>query len=66
MGLWMEMEIGITGGEEDEVDNTDVDEDKLYTSPEQVWKTKPLVPFLKCFLLPLRSAMFMECTIPET
>ena len=31
------MEIGITGGEEDGVDNSDVDQDKLYTSPEQVW-----------------------------
>ena len=30
------MEIGITGGEEDGVCNENVDNDKLYTSPEQV------------------------------
>ena len=33
---WLEMEIGITGGEEDGVCNENVDNDKLYTSPEQV------------------------------
>lgn len=37
MGIWMEMEIGITGGEEDGVNNEDVDPEKLYTSPEQVY-----------------------------
>eukprot|EP00956_Cyclotella_meneghiniana_P014175 scaffold21134_cov85-Cyclotella_meneghiniana.AAC.1 len=37
MNIWLEMEIGITGGEEDGVNNEDVDQDKLYTSPEQVW-----------------------------
>ena len=30
------MELGITGGEEDGVDNSDVDESKLYTQPEEV------------------------------
>jgi hypothetical protein len=30
------MEIGITGGEEDGVDNTGVKADALYTKPEQV------------------------------
>ena len=37
MKLWLEMEIGITGGEEDGVDNSDVKAEKLYTQPEQVW-----------------------------
>jgi len=37
MKIWLEMEIGITGGEEDGVNNEDVDPEKLYTSPEQVW-----------------------------
>lgn len=37
MNIWLETEIGITGGEEDGVNNEDVDQDKLYTSPEQVW-----------------------------
>ena len=37
MKIWLEMEIGITGGEEDGVDNENVDPEKLYTSPEQVY-----------------------------
>lgn len=37
LGLWLEMEIGITGGEEDGVDNTGVDNSKLYTQPEDIW-----------------------------
>ena len=36
MGMTLEIELGITGGEEDGVDNTDVDESKLYTQPEEV------------------------------
>jgi len=35
--LWLEMEIGITGGEEDGVDNTGVDNASLYTQPEDIW-----------------------------
>jgi len=35
--LWLEMEIGITGGEEDGVDNTSVDNNSLYTQPEDIW-----------------------------
>ena len=31
------MEIGITGGEEDGVDNTNADNASLYTQPEDVW-----------------------------
>jgi len=37
MKIWLEMEIGITGGEEDGVNNEDVDPEKLYTTPEQVY-----------------------------
>ncbi|KAL1946409.1 hypothetical protein VTO73DRAFT_15536 [Trametes versicolor] len=37
LGLWLEMEIGITGGEEDGVDNTDVDNSRLYTQPEDIF-----------------------------
>ncbi len=36
MGMTLEIELGITGGEEDGVDNTDVDNDKLYTQPSEV------------------------------
>jgi fructose-bisphosphate aldolase class II len=41
MGITLEMELGVTGGEEDGVDNTGVENSKLYTQPEevyQVWK----------------------------
>merc|ERR1719293_167973 len=37
VNLFLEMEIGITGGEEDGVDNTAVKAEALYTKPEQVW-----------------------------
>ena len=36
MGMTLEIELGITGGEEDGIDNSDVDESKLYTQPEEV------------------------------
>lgn len=34
--MGIEIELGITGGEEDGVDNTDVDSSRLYTQPEEV------------------------------
>lgn len=36
IGMTLEIELGITGGEEDGVDNTDVDASRLYTKPEEV------------------------------
>jgi len=36
MDMTLEIELGVTGGEEDGVDNTDVDQSKLYTQPEEV------------------------------
>jgi fructose-bisphosphate aldolase class II len=36
MGITLEIELGVTGGEEDGVDNTGVDSSKLYTQPEDV------------------------------
>ncbi len=36
LGMTLEIELGITGGEEDGVDNTDVDNSELYTQPEEV------------------------------
>jgi fructose-bisphosphate aldolase class II len=36
LGITLEMELGVTGGEEDGVDNTGVDSTKLYTQPEEV------------------------------
>lgn len=49
MKQWLEMEIGITGGEEDGVNNEDVDNNSLYTQPEDIWniyKTlEPVSPY---------------------
>jgi fructose-bisphosphate aldolase class II len=36
IGMTLEIELGVTGGEEDGVDNSDVDSAKLYTQPEDV------------------------------
>ncbi len=36
IGMTIEIELGITGGEEDGVDNSGVDSSKLYTQPEEV------------------------------
>jgi fructose-bisphosphate aldolase class II len=38
MKCLLEMEIGITGGEEDGVDNSEVDNASLYTQPEDIWE----------------------------
>jgi fructose-bisphosphate aldolase class II len=48
MGMTLEIELGITGGEEDGVDNSDVDSSKLYTQPEvafayENFKSKPSI-----------------------
>ena len=37
IGCWLEMEIGITGGEEDGVNNEHVHNSALYTQPEDIW-----------------------------
>ncbi len=36
MGMTLEIELGVTGGEEDGIDNSDVDSSKLYTQPSEV------------------------------
>jgi fructose-bisphosphate aldolase class II len=36
MGMTLEIELGVTGGEEDGVDNSDIDSSKLYTQPAEV------------------------------
>uniref|UniRef100_A0A7R9WRW8 fructose-bisphosphate aldolase n=1 Tax=Craspedostauros australis TaxID=1486917 RepID=A0A7R9WRW8_9STRA len=35
--ILLEFELGVTGGEEDGVDNTDIDSSRLYTQPEEVY-----------------------------
>lgn len=36
LGMTLEIELGVTGGEEDGVDNTGIDNSRLYTQPEEV------------------------------
>lgn len=36
LGMFLEIELGVTGGEEDGVDNSDIDSKHLYTQPEEV------------------------------
>lgn len=36
LDMYLEIELGVTGGEEDGVDNTNVESSKLYTQPEDV------------------------------
>ncbi len=36
IGMTLEIELGVTGGEEDGVDNEDIENTKLYTQPEDV------------------------------
>jgi fructose-bisphosphate aldolase class II len=36
LGMTLEIELGITGGEEDGIDHSDVDSSRLYTQPEEV------------------------------
>lgn len=36
LDMYLEIELGVTGGEEDGVDNTGIESSKLYTQPEEV------------------------------
>ena len=38
IGLLLEMELGITGGEEDGVDNSDRPVEDLYSKPEEIYQ----------------------------
>ena len=50
IGLLLEMELGITGGEEDGVDNTDVAQEDLYSKPEEIYEVyKGLEPISDMF-----------------
>jgi len=54
MKQWLEMEIGITGGEEDGVNNEDVDNNSLYTQPEDIYniykRLSPISPYFSMFI----------------
>ena len=50
--MTLEIELGITGGEEDGVDNSDVDTSKLYTQPEEVaYAYEELKKVSECFTI---------------
>ena len=52
IGMTLEIELGITGGEEDGVDNTDIDNAKLYTQPEEVAEAyEALMQISPCFTI---------------
>ena len=52
MNLILEMEIGITGGVEDGVDNSGVSKDKLYSTPEDTFAVyKALSPISEKFTI---------------
>ena len=61
IGLLLEMELGITGGEEDGVDNTDVPLEDLYSKPEEIYqvydeldKVSPMFTGMCCISLERR------------
>ena len=50
MGILLEMELGITGGEEDGVDNSDVPLEDLYSKPEEIYQVyEELTPISDMF-----------------
>ncbi len=52
LGISLEIELGVTGGEEDGVDNTDIDNAKLYTQPEEVaYAYERLIPISDRFTI---------------
>jgi len=52
LGCILEMEIGITGGVEDGVNNEGVDNEKLYSTPEDVWAVyETLSPISEMFTI---------------
>jgi fructose-bisphosphate aldolase class II len=52
MGMTLEIELGCTGGEEDGVDNTNIDNAKLYTQPEDVaYAYEQLNPISENFII---------------
>jgi ketose-bisphosphate aldolase len=67
MGMTLEIELGVTGGEEDGVDNSGVDSSKLYTQPEDVaWPTKRCPRSATASPSPRPSAMCMASTSRAT
>jgi fructose-bisphosphate aldolase class II len=51
LGMTLEIELGVTGGEEDGVDNSEIDNSKLYTQPEDVLKAYDVLQSVGSFTL---------------
>lgn len=51
MGMGIEIELGVTGGEEDGVGSDDVDNDKLYTQPEHCLRAYEMLSPIGSFTL---------------
>ena len=64
--MTLEMELGVTGGEEDGIDNTEVDNADLYTQPEEVaYAYEELIKFQINLQLQLHLEMYMVYTNQE-
>ena len=65
MEMTLEIELGVTGGEEDGVDNSDVDVSKLYTQPEEVaYAYEELLKVSDQFIVALSLIHISEPTRP--
>ena len=66
LDMTIEIELGVTGGEEDGVDNTDIDSARLYTQPEEVNQAYEVYP-RSATVLPSQPllGMFTEFTNRE-
>ena len=63
--MTIEIELGVTGGEEDGVDNTDIDTARLYTQPEEVNQAyETLMEISPRFTVAAAFEMFTECINP--
>jgi fructose-bisphosphate aldolase class II len=63
-GMTLEIELGITG-EEDGVDNSDVDSSKLYTQPEEAYAYEELSKISPRFTIAAAFETYTEYTNQE-
>ena len=64
LGMAIEIELGVTGGEEDGVDNSGIENDKLYTQPQHVaYAYTELARWEKCLPWRQHLVMCMACTV---
>ena len=58
MDMLLEMELGITGGEEDGVDNENANPEDLYTKPEEVWMVQKALQAVPNAMFTVRASPF--------